>query len=110
MLTPTQKQTAQSIVNLFETGSVLGDYGSVTVIAGDTGHLTFGRSQTTLPSGNLLNLMEPGHASAFLPWMIDNEKFPPSWRITATDCAANCRHCGKCAEVLRQVLVKTDED
>mgnify|MGYP001163401394 CR=1 FL=1 len=58
MLTPTQKQTAQSIVNLFETGSVLGDYGSVTVIAGDTGHLTFGRSQTTLTSGNLLNLLQ----------------------------------------------------
>ncbi len=35
MLTPTQKQTVQSIVNLFETGSVLGNYGSVTVIAGD---------------------------------------------------------------------------
>jgi len=58
MLTPTQKQTAQSIVNLFETGVVLGDYGSVTVIPGDTGHLTFGRSQTTLASGNLLNLLQ----------------------------------------------------
>lgn len=58
MLTPTQKQTAQSIVNLFETGVVLGDYGSVTVIPGDTGHLTFGRSQTTLSSGNLLDLLQ----------------------------------------------------
>jgi chitosanase len=58
MLTPTQKQTAQSIVNLFETGVVLGDYGSVTVIPGDTGHLTFGRSQTTLGSGNLLGLLQ----------------------------------------------------
>ena len=58
MLTPTQKQTAQSIVNLFETGVVLGDYGSVTVIPGDTGHLTFGRSQTTLGSGNLLDLLQ----------------------------------------------------
>lgn len=58
MLTPTQKQTAQSIVNLFETGAVLGDYGSVTVIPGDTGHLTFGRSQTTLGSGNLLGLLQ----------------------------------------------------
>ena len=58
MLTPTQKQTAQSIVNLFETGAVLGHYGNVTVIPGDTGHLTFGRSQTTLCSGNLLNLLQ----------------------------------------------------
>lgn len=57
MLTSTQKKTAQAIVNIFETGSVLGDYGSVTLIAGDTGHLTFGRSQTTLGSGNLHELM-----------------------------------------------------
>jgi len=59
-------------------------------------------------SGNLLNLLEPGHATAFLPYIIDNRKFPPSWRTTATDCAANCKHCGKCAEVLQQVLVKTE--
>lgn len=58
MLTPTQKQTAQALVNLFETGFVLGDYGNVTVIPGDSGHLTFGRSQTTLGSGNLGNLLQ----------------------------------------------------
>ena len=58
MLTPTQKKTAQAIVNIFETGSVLGDYGSVTIIAGDTGHLTFGRSQTTLSTGNLGRLVQ----------------------------------------------------
>lgn len=57
MITSTQKQTAQAIVNLFETSVVLGDYGNVTVIAGDTGHLTFGRSQATLGSGNLLDLL-----------------------------------------------------
>lgn len=57
-LTPTQAQTIRAIVNLFETGSVLGDYGSVTVIPGDSGHLTFGRSQTTLATGNLHKLIE----------------------------------------------------
>jgi chitosanase len=57
MLTATQKKTAESIVNLFETSQVLGDYGMVTLIAGDTGHLTFGRSQTTLGSGNLGKLL-----------------------------------------------------
>lgn len=57
MLTQTQKQTAQAIVNIFETASVLGDYGNVTLIAGDTGHLTYGRSQTTLGSGNLAELV-----------------------------------------------------
>jgi chitosanase len=56
-LTPLQIKTAQAIVNLFETGEVLGDYGAVTVISGDTGHLTYGRSQTTLGSGNLSRLL-----------------------------------------------------
>ncbi|HKJ07466.1 MAG TPA: peptidoglycan-binding protein [Gammaproteobacteria bacterium] len=58
MLTATQKDTAQAIVNLFETGTVLGEYGQVTVLDGDTGHLTFGRSQTTLGSGGLAKLLE----------------------------------------------------
>lgn len=58
MLTATQKKTAEALVNIFETGEVLGDYGQVTLIAGDTGHLTFGRSQTTLGSGNLNELMQ----------------------------------------------------
>lgn len=57
-LTATQGRTVEAIVNLFETGHVLGDYGQVTVLAGDTGHLTFGRSQTTLGSGNLHRLLE----------------------------------------------------
>lgn len=57
MLTILQKKTAQSIVNIFETGKPLGDYGNVTVLNGDTGHLTYGRSQTTLASGNLALLL-----------------------------------------------------
>lgn len=57
-LTPTQAQTARAIVNLFETSSVLGDYGKVTLLPGDTGRLTYGRSQTTLASGKLLALLQ----------------------------------------------------
>lgn len=69
MLADTQRKTAQAIVNIFETAAVLGDYGNVTLIAGDSGHLTFGRSQTTLGSGNLAILLErycaaPGAALA----------------------------------------------
>lgn len=52
-LTPIQKATAQAIVNVFETGSVQGDYSSVILIPGDRGRLTVGRSQTTIASGNL---------------------------------------------------------
>jgi len=57
MLTDTQKKTAQAIVQIFETGRVLGDYGAVTLLAGDTGHLTYGKAQTTLASGNLALLI-----------------------------------------------------
>lgn len=56
--TATQASAAKAIVNLFETGQVLGDYGAVTVLPGDTGHLTYGRSQTTLGSGNLAVLID----------------------------------------------------
>jgi chitosanase len=52
-----QKKTAQAIVNIFETGRVQGEYGQVTLLAGDSGHLTYGRSQTTLASGNLFLLI-----------------------------------------------------
>lgn len=57
LLTPLQISTAKAIVNLFETGQVLGDYGRVTLLQGDSGRLTFGRSQTTLGSGNLARLL-----------------------------------------------------
>ena len=56
-LTKTQKAIAQAIVNVFETGRIRGDYGNVTVLQGDKGHLTYGRSQTTLSSGNLALLI-----------------------------------------------------
>ncbi len=58
MLTDLQKRTAQAIVNIFETGRVLGDYGKVTLLPGDAGHLTYGRSQTTLASGTLSLLVK----------------------------------------------------
>jgi len=76
MLTTTQKKTAEAILNIFETSEVRGDYGKVTLIPGDTGHLTFGRSQTTLGSGNLSVLLQrycdaPGarFASRLASWL-----------------------------------------
>lgn len=53
MLTELQKKAAQAIVNVFETGNPRGEYGRVTLLPNDSGHLTYGRSQTTLASGNL---------------------------------------------------------
>lgn len=48
-----QKATAKAIVNIFETGAARGDYARVTLLVGDSGHLTYGCAQTTLGSGNL---------------------------------------------------------
>lgn len=56
-MNPLQKAAAQAIVNVFETGCVRGDYANVTRLEGDTGRLTYGRSQTTLGSGNLYRLI-----------------------------------------------------
>ena len=52
-MTSLQKKTAKAIVNIFETSRVLGNYAQVTLMLGDSGHLIYGRSQTTLGSGNL---------------------------------------------------------
>ncbi len=57
MISELQKKVAQAIVNILESGRPLGDYGCVTVLSGDTGHLTYGRSQTSLGSGNLALLL-----------------------------------------------------
>ncbi len=58
MATELQKKTAQAIVNIFETGEALGNYAAVTFHPDDPGHLTYGRSQTTLASGNLYLLIK----------------------------------------------------
>ncbi len=57
-LSKLQKLAGQAIVQVFETGSVRGDYGKVTLLPGDTGHLTYGKAQTTLGSGNLYFLIK----------------------------------------------------
>jgi chitosanase len=52
------KKVAEAIVNIFETGSALGNYSAVTLIPHDSGHLTYGRSQASLGSGNLYLLVD----------------------------------------------------
>lgn len=54
--------------------------------------------------GNLLDLLEPGFSAMFHPYYLDNDRFPPLWQTTAKACSSFCTHCGKCAEVWRQVL------
>lgn len=52
-----QQRTARAIINVFETGRILGNYGAIAVMKGDTGHLSYGRSQSTLGSGTLAALL-----------------------------------------------------
>lgn len=53
-----QKATSAAIVNIFETGRVRGNYSATAVLKGDSGHLSYGRSQVTLGSGNLFLLLK----------------------------------------------------
>src|SRR5262245_41426301 len=73
-MTDLQKETAEAIVNIFETGRVRGRYSAVTVLRGDTGHLSYGRSQAALGSGSLYTLLKDycaasgaRHAQDFIP-------------------------------------------
>jgi chitosanase len=75
MATELQKKTAQAIVNIFETGRLRGDYGNVTVARNDAGHLTYGRSQTTLASGNLFLLIKAYVEAADAAFAADLQPF-----------------------------------
>lgn len=52
-----QQATARAIVNVFETGRIRGNYAEITVLKGDSGHLSYGRSQAALGSGSLYELI-----------------------------------------------------
>lgn len=80
---PLQERTAKAIVNVFETGRVLGDYSRVTLLRGDTGHLTYGRSQTTLGSGNLSKLLNAYVAADGAAFARDLQPYLP--RMAARD-------------------------
>ena len=56
--------------------------------------------------GDLLRLMDPYHGYSFRPNRIDNKSFPADWVTSgiAAKCAENCRHCGKCEEIMQSTL------
>ena len=56
--------------------------------------------------GNLTLLMDPYHGFGFRPYRVDNKSFPADWITSgiAGKCAENCKHCGKCEELLRKLL------
>ncbi len=60
--------------------------------------------------GNLLELMDPVHAAAFAPLIIDNKAFPADWATSGIGgaCADSCIKCGRCAKTLELVLKNRD--
>ena len=56
--------------------------------------------------GDLLLLLDRDYSSLVAPMMFDNKAFPPEWSEgkIAGLCAADCTHCGKCADTLKRVL------
>lgn len=55
-ITPEQREKIEAVVGYFETDSKTG-YGKVTSVSGDKGQLTYGKHQTTMPTGNLYLLI-----------------------------------------------------
>ena len=77
LISAAMKSKILSIVNVFETGSVQGDYGAISIYkdgSGNTPQITYGRSQTT-EQGNLRTLIEMyvanggNWAIAFVPYI-----------------------------------------
>jgi chitosanase len=73
-----QTKTTRAIVNIFETGRVRPRYSAIAVLKGDNGHLSYGKSQVSLGSGNLYTLIadycaQPGalFAEALRPFLPD---------------------------------------
>ena len=110
------------MVNIFETGSVQGQYGSVTLIPGDTSHLTYGRSQTTLASGNLSLLIKAycAAASAQFAAALNPYLQPLAARDTTLDTdmtfrglracidKKRCMHCPMCGDLIVPALSLED--
>lgn len=59
--------------------------------------------------GNLLDLFEPGFGPALAPYVIENSRFPEDWFERTSGCSKNCHECGYCKNVLKQVLVNTED-
>lgn len=82
-----QEATIKAIVNVFETSLVRGDYANITLIKGDSGGLTYGRSQTTLNAGGLSSLLNEYCSDATRPLFSELSKFLP--QVDARDNVLN---------------------
>ena len=55
--------------------------------------------------GNVLDLLEPNHASRLAPKILANDRFPADFGTTVLACNKACRDCGYCTTVLDDALI-----
>lgn len=67
MVSDLQKKTIKSIVCIFETSKLKGDYSGVARVKADTGGISYGISQASLNSGSLGKLLQDYARRATLP-------------------------------------------
>jgi collagenase-like PrtC family protease len=59
-------------------------------------------------TGNLLDLMEPGHGISFKGHILDNTLFPENWFNMIKSCKNECGVCKYCESVFEKALIKAD--
>lgn len=98
------KRTAKAIVNVFETGNPRGDYSAVTCARGDRGGLTYGRSQTTINSGNLYLLIKDYCEAEAAQFADDLRPFlePLANQAASLGCTSGSSELGQLKAILRQ--------
>ena len=58
--------------------------------------------------GNLLELLEPSHAGAFYPVIVDNGKLPKDYCKFVSECSKDCENCTYCPDALENACVNLD--
>ena len=59
--------------------------------------------------GNLADLLEPDHAEAFYPVVLDSRLMPDDFGRTVLSCRHDCDSCTYCRDVLQKIMVNVDE-
>ncbi len=60
-------------------------------------------------SGNVLELLEPSHAGAFYPTIVDNSRLPGDFSAHRAGCDQNCAQCNYCDQALAEAGVQLND-
>lgn len=56
-------------------------------------------------SGNVMELLEPNHAEAFYPWILENSRFPDDFADNVMRCTKDCDSCSYCQGIFDQIKI-----